>query len=759
MIAMVSRVSFLVVVFALFAVRLLAQEEARAAWQVSRFDVAATISAATRALDVRTTITARNVGQGTGRTFTVRLNPAAQVRTASVNGANATFRSREEPRTKLQQVTITLPSSVAPNQTVTVTVEHRLPVDRNTGLAAISPEGAQFLPLSFWYPTPNTPYSTRGADVAPFRLTVSGTNERIVSSGRANGNLFEQSLNAQPFFLAGQWETVESTDARGISAWLLTGPTAEERRAAERLIKLANSARAFFQSLLGPAPDVPLRLVAVRRGAGFKDGGTLLLEAAAFRRPKTDSATALFIAEMVAELWVGGVAPVRGDGASVVREGLTRYLATLFLEKEFGKETADAERERQRIAYAPLARRDGPLAQSNPLYDTHFIAVPNKGAMIWRLVERALGRDAFAGILRAQLQAENGMTLASLRAAFVERGGAPLKALLDYGLDQPTDMDLLVGLPHQQGGVWVAALRNTGPIDVAVPVEAVTDGGQRIVVEATVPARDFGEARFQTNAKIVRVEVDPEKLYPQIDYSNDVAPRVPTPEEALAEATRLFTRQEYAAAEKTAREALLRAPRAQELRIVLGRALLAQNRLDEAEREFRAVLDEKLPTPATLSWASYGLGEIAARRGQTAEAVQWFTEAVQSEGLLAAVLAARQARERLESSQSAPPVDESARAFFARLDSAIRSGRKAEIEALIMPGELATFAAGIVGTQPEVWQTRLIRTERQSGDRLVAEATITVRALGQEKNVSAVLVLGRAGNDWRLVEIPVFEER
>jgi hypothetical protein len=33
----------------------------------------------------------------------------------------------------------------------------------------------------------------------------------------------------------------------------------------------------------------------------------------------------------------------------------------------------------------------------------------------------------------------------------------------------------------------------------------------------------------------VRVEIDPEKLYPQIDYSNDIAPREFTENDLLAE--------------------------------------------------------------------------------------------------------------------------------------------------------------------------------------------------------------------------------
>ena len=47
---------------------------------------------------------------------------------------------------------------------------------------------------------------------------------------------------------------------------------------------------------------------------------------------------------------------------------------------------------------------------------------------------------------------------------------------------------------HFIGGQWVAALRNTGTSDVSVSVAAVTDSGQRLGVDSTIPAAGFGEA-------------------------------------------------------------------------------------------------------------------------------------------------------------------------------------------------------------------------------------------------------------------------
>ena len=735
-------------------------------WQVRRFDVTADVPAATvRSLAARAIITARNVGRGAGRTFTVRINPAAEINSVTVGGAAAQFTSRLETRTKLNTVATTLPAPVQPGGEVSVAFAYAVPAETNTGLAAISPEGSQFLPLSNWYPTPNSPVSPRGSDTAPLRLTVNApAGETAVSTGALAGSTFDQTLTVQPFFLTGRWETVEgAAEARGVSAYLPRGATAEERARAESLIALAAAARGFYSTLLGPAPDAPVRLVAVRRGAGFDGGGTVLLDASVFRRPKTDAVTALAVAEAVARLWLGGATPVYGDGAGALREGLTRHLALRFIERQFGADAAAAERLRERMAYAAIARRDAPLSLTNPLDPTYFTSAANKGAMIWRLAERVVGREEFASLLRAQLQAarETGLTLAAFRAALFERGGAPLKLLLDAGLDQPTELDLLVGLPRPRGAEQLVALRNTGQLPLLVTVVGTTSTGERVTAEATLQPQDFGDAVLKTGARIVRVEVDPEKLYPQIDYANDVMPAAPALEESLADATRTLAGQEFARSESIAREMLARAPLLQEARVLLARALLEQGKTDEAEREFRAAADSALPLPDTLAWVAVGMGQVALRRGQPAEAVRRFTEAAQMGAGYAPTFAARAARLRADAAQGAPapPVEEPVRAAVAQLDAAIKAGRKTEIDALIAPGELSSFSRGIVGSQPESWQSRVLRTESLGGDRVAADVQISARVLGQDRNSTAVLVFTRAGGRLQLVEIPIFEER
>ena len=742
-----------------------AQDEARPVWQVTNFDITVNNPGAERALNARAIVSVLNVGRGSGSNLTLRINAKAEIKSVSVGGATASYRLTPETRGGAQRVTIALPGAVAPNGTVAATVEYRLPVEENSGVAALSPVGSQFLPLSLWYPSPNTSLAVSGADYAPFRLTVGGGN--AVSSGAeksANGDsVFEQTLHAQPFFVVGSWDRVDgSGNGKGISAFLPKGLGADERKQAEGLIALTADARTFCAGLFGAAPEVPLRLVASQRGSGFDDAGTILLADAVFQRTKIDSSTALGIAEAVVHLWIGGATPVRGEGHGVMREALARFIATQFIEKQFGADAAEGERARQRLAYESIAKRDAPLALMTPLDATYFNSISNKGAMIWRLVDHVIGRDAFVAALRGLVVSSQsdpeGFNLAHARAVFVEHGGPPVKALLDAELDHPTDMDLLAGLPHQESGQWVSALRNLGSNEVTVTVVATTDTGQLLTVLATIPAHDFGQAVFKTSARVVRVEVDPEKLYPQLDYENDIAPRQVEISGSLAEVTRLFGAQEFAKADALARNLIAAAPRMQEARIMFARILLAENKTDEAEREFRKSVDDRLPTPATLAWSAIGLGEIALRRGQASEAAKDFNEAVRADAEYGSTVAARAARLRAEA--TAPPaIDESAKAFINQLDTALRSGRQAAIGTLIVPGELIKFVRGAVGTQPESWQTNVLRSEQLDANHLALDVTLNTKQLGVEHSGTAVYILARVGGGWKLNAIEYFEVR
>ena len=743
-----------------------AQSSATVIWQVNSFEINANVQQAERTLNASVVINATNVGTGSGRTMTLRLNSKASVKSVTLGGATANYRPGTEPRGDLQRIEISLPAMVGPRGNVTAGVTYSIPVESNSGLQAISPISSQFLPLSFWYPIPNTPYSVRGADTAPFRLTLNipgAISSGVEKAGPAGSVTFDQPVHAQPFFVQGDWEKLEgAADGKGVVVLLEKGSGAEERKRAEALIAFAAAARAFYASSFGPPPEAPLRLVAARRGAGFSDGGTVLFDADALRLSKLDAGTALSVAETVARLWIGGQTPVQGEGSGVLRDGLVRFLAAEFLQKQFGPDAVKSELYRQRLAYAKVAQRDAPLARATQLDSSYFASVPNRGAMFWRLVDRRLGHEVLMTVLRSVLQTgkdnPEGLSLAAVREALSERGGAQLKTLMDQQLDQVVDTDLMVGVPQQRGGDWVSALRNLGSIDVTVKVAATTQQGQQIVVDAAVPARGFGEAVFKTPAKIVQVEVDPEKLYPQLDYGNDIVPRRQDLSQAIDEATAQLGAQEFGKAEATARALLATAPRFQEAQVILGRALLSQNRVDEAERVFRASLDEPLPFAATVAWANLGLGEIAMKRNQPAEAVRLFGEAVVASRDYPTSLAARLGRIRAEAAaNNAPAVDETVRAFVSQLSQAVTSNKKAELESRIVSGELVRFINASIGT--EAWDTKVVRTEQLNANLIAADVQIRASKLGTVGSGTAVLMLAKTPSGMKLAGIELFEVR
>lgn len=741
-----SAITFTFLLFTL-CISTFSQTEPRAAavWQVKKYDI--TASTTDRFLNASATLEIQNVGNAAGSRLTLRISEFAEVSAVQLNGASATFNKiQNEPlggSRNLQRITVNLPA-IQPNANFTVKVDYRLKVDENSGLNAISPLGSQFLPLSFWYPTPNSQYAPKGADFAPFSLKLS-SSDTVISSGTANGTNYEQKLNGQPFFITGSWDLV---DVKGITVYLPKGAGDFEKQRASELGNLVAEASSFTAGLLGTAPNLPMRIVAVRRGAGFSDSGTLLLDYATFRRQKIDSNTAMTIADSVAKIWLGNVKLVKGEGYGVIREGLSRYIATQFIEKQFGKESADSERFRQYAAYATVARSDSPFNLISPLDNSYYSSVANKGAMIWRLLANQMGQANLFNYFKTP----ESITLLGIRTSF-----SNTYEVLDFPTNNVTDTNLLVGLPQMSGGVAKVAVRNTGSIAANVNVLAITDKGERLVEKTSIMPKSFGEVIFKTASNIVRTEIDPEKYYPQTDYSDDVAPREFVDSNPIVAVKRAFDKQDYATAEKNARTILQNNSHLDEVRTWLGRALLAENNLSEAEKEFKTALNEKLPTPNTIAWGNVGLADIAIKSNRNAEAEKYFTDAIKDEGEYGATYAARLGRQKI----SAGTVDESVKSFFTQFDKAVVSARKTEVEALILTGEIPRFAGGVVGGQPEKWETQVLRTEKIDANHTLVEISLSAKRLGTEniETGTAVFVLAKVGNSWKFAGVESFEVR
>lgn len=748
------RYTILSVLSLILAASALGQTPARAVttWKVEKYDLNVTLppDERSRSITAKAILTVKNISGSPASTITLRIAPTADVTAVQVNGATADFAKSEEKinaGSSLQRAAIRI-GSIAPGSVVTVSVDYKVNVKDNSAVATIVPGGTQMLPLAFWYPTPNSWFYTRGADASPFRLKVTASpGITIVSAGKAVDGGFEQTLNSQPFFLAGNWDVI---DQNGIAVHIPKGTGAEGQKRVAELASLFAEAKSFITNVLGKAPDVPIRIVSSRRGGGFSTAGTIVVDEGLFRRQKIDSLTAMNLSEAAAKLWLGNSTAVTGDGYGVITEGLSRYLATQFVESKFGKDVADVERLRQRTSYAAVAKRDAPMATVSPLDDFYYPEVANKGAMAWRIIAKKLGPARFSEILKAGIQ-DGELSLPELRQAFSEQ-----KPMVDHLFDQVTDTNLLAGKPISENGVTKVALRNTGTIGVDVEIAATTQSGEKLTASASVPATNYGEASFRTNATIVRVEVDPEKLYPQTDYSDDIAPRDTTDSDPLLAAKRSFDKQLFAESEQTARTLLRDVPRFDDLRILLARSLLAQNKNSDAEREFKTVLDEKLPTSRSLAWANVGLAEVANRSGQNEAALRYADLAIAADAEYGASLAARNVRAKLNLTTAS---DSSIKEYFAAFDKAASSNRKADVDALVLPGEVTKFAGGVSGST-EQWQTQIRTIDRIDANTVLVEANMSIKLLNKEVETGiAVFRLTKVGNTWKLSAVEMFEVR
>lgn len=740
-------------VLSLFALVASGQDETRSiqTWKVQKYDISSTLPSdpAVRSVGLTANLSLRNVSGKPAGSLTLRISPLAEISSIKINDANAEFAKSEEKvgaAGSLQRIAMRFPA-VSPEGVVTAVVEYKLNVKENSSLSMISPIGTQFLPLSFWYPTPTSWFFNRGGDSAPFKMRVNGSGQTVLTSGTEAGGAIDLKINGQPFFVAGNWDLVNSS---GVSVY---GPKSASNDAQKRIAELAAlfaEARTFMAGTLGAAPDVPLKIIMVRRGAGFSGGGTVLVDESVLRRSKIDSLTAMSVAEAAAKIWLGGSVTTSGEGFGILQEGLSRYLATQFIESKYGKDVADNERLRQRTAYAAVSKRDGAMRSSSPLDDFFYSQSANKGAMAWRLLARKLGNADFSAIIKANM-ADGDLNMAELRMAF-----SSAKDLVDYLLDQATEMNLLVGLPQVSGDTSKVALRNTGSLDATVTVKATAANGQSLESPTTIKSQSFGEVSFKSPSPIVRVEVDSEKLYPQFEYADDVAPKEISDSDPVLSVKRAFDQKDYVGVEKTARMVLTNSPRTDDVRILLGRALLSLGRTADAEREFRAILDEKLPSSRSLAWANVGLGETAAKAGRNDEAIRYADAAIAADAEYGASLAARNLRNRLGAATS---IDPAVKNFFADFDRAAVSNRKADIDVLVMPGEASKFASGIAGGT-EQWQTQVRQIDRLDANNLLVETTLTIKLLTKDvESGIAVFRLTRSGNAWKLSGVETFEVR
>jgi hypothetical protein len=122
--------------------------------------------------------------------------------------------------------------------------------------------------------------------------------------------------------------------------------------------------------------------------------------------------------------------------------------------------------------------------------------------------------------------------------------------------------DFVVGQPQTTANGVESTIANFGNGDFTVEIVATTDKGERLRQEVTIKGGEYSTITFPAGTVIKTIEADPNKLYLQKDYTNDVFPRRANAADAFGLANTAFGKNDFATAEAKAREALATDPNA-----------------------------------------------------------------------------------------------------------------------------------------------------------------------------------------------------
>src|SRR5262245_56048053 len=464
--------------------------------------------------------------------MTFFLNPKAKVETMKVNGAAVQPKTAEDSR-NLIRVYIDITSGMTGLREFDVDLAYSiLAADRGEALR-VSSEESFLLPSSFWVPATHTPYLEHGADTAPFTLTVTApAGLKIISSGiRKSENSFEQSLAAQPFFIVGDYDLASRGGANSVEVYYprsSAGSGEVGKQQAERIAAEAERAVAFYAKYFGVASMEPFRVVSTQarqlntatseafsanRETSVAMVGAVTIDENIFRRNAIDLGAVELLSGAAARMWIDGQVLRRGRGIGMLRDALPIYLVAHYLGDRFGLPQRDAAFERFRRAYATIARNDAPLLMQNQLDRNYATSVYNKGALVWRMIEKTVGILAFETALRSSLSRGkvDALSLAGWWATQQGRGAPqphPLcqlsrcanfkDNLISAGADRKLVNELFtnwietvalpdfaIGQPQNTANGVESTVTNFGTGDFTVEIAATNDKGEKIPRTAT----------------------------------------------------------------------------------------------------------------------------------------------------------------------------------------------------------------------------------------------------------------------------------
>jgi hypothetical protein len=331
--------------------------------------------------------------------------------------------------------------------------------------------------------------------------------------------------------------------------------------------------------------------------------------------------------------------------------------------------------------------------------------------------------------------------------AVIDSSGVAVVALPDFAIGQPQ---------NTANGVE-SAVTNFGTGDFTVEVVATNDKGEKISRTVTVKAGEYGSVSFPAGVDIKTIEVDPDKICLQSDYLNDVYPRRQSQSEAFGQANLAFSKNDFPTAEAKAREGLAAAANSPTLQALLGRALLAQKKNEEAAKIFDDTLKaEPLPIQA-YGLAHFGLAELSMQQNNFDAAVKHFRFAAAADLDAATTIAARDGSLKAERDANAVKIPDDVRAFLQKFDAAVLQGSAAAVNPFVELGNLRKFAQNLVVRKPSAWMTEALRAEEWDASRTAVDVTLKTKIEGKDYSGRAVYIISRAGGKMLLSEVPTFD--
>jgi len=761
--------------------------------EVDRYAITARIDLAANAIDIRTNVSISNLGQSAKTRLFFRLTKLSKVTSVTVNGAPAQFDASEDRRvTTLNQIAVSSSASVEAGAKATVDFNYRIEVTDSTALASIYAGEVFLLPDLVWVPMPSTMYTLYGATNAPFTLTVTApqvSGFRPVSAGtlKAEGQnfTFEQSLNSFPFLVAGAYDQPTAFDHSGIKVEIYqqpgVGAGAENSSGASAAALLGDETRRmidYYTKTLGPLPaGQTFKVISSARAASIAVPGAIILSEQVMRLDTLDALTIERLADAVARMWTDGRVRFRGQEArqaqpdrqaqkarsvALLRDSLPRYLAALYFEERFGKDSARELFSRMRWSYTPIAQsaRDAELGIQTILQPTYTSAAFSKGPLVLRMLAETAGRDKFIGAVKSLLSGSQTRIVTNAEFLQALKTAAPAtERLFQQWVESIVEPNLIIGVPIQSDkpDSQRVNLRNLGTGDIIVPVLVITESGKQLTITATIPSEDITAVEIPTAEKIRSVEIDPEKLIIQADYDNDAKPVQLSAQTLFNESIAAFNKGEFAEAETKLREAVRVAPHNSTLRAWLARALAAQNKSDEAMKEAEAATKIIPPTGGALAWAHITMGQILMARNSAAEAVKLLRKAAIEADEAPALFAANEALVKAERAASlSPPVEESIRAFITQLDSLIRQPDSERLFSIVVRQNLKKFVQGLTVSPPTSWTTEILRADRIDANRVSLDVALKIKTQDGEPSGTALFILYRTGSGWILEDVQRF---